>query len=56
MQKKKISHSQSQIIGVRFPKDVAIAIKQEAASRNIRINALILELWEDYQRGKKGNK
>lgn len=48
-------NSNSQIIGIRFPKNVALAIKQEAARRDIRINQLILELWENYQRDKERN-
>lgn len=43
----------SVIIGVRLSKETAAAIKQEAARRNIRLNSLILELWENYQREKK---
>jgi len=54
IQKPEDTHSNS-IIGVRFPKDVVSAIKQEAARRNIRINQLMLELWENYQREKEGN-
>lgn len=56
MENKKSKHQDSQIIGLRLPKEIAIAIKQEAASRNIRINVLFLELWEDYQRRDKGQK
>jgi predicted DNA binding CopG/RHH family protein len=45
----------SQIIGIRFPEEIAVAIKQEAARRNIRLNRLIQELWEKYQDEKKGS-
>jgi hypothetical protein len=45
----------SQIIGVRFPKEIAVAIKQEAARRNIRLNRLFQELWENYQKEMKGS-
>lgn len=48
-------NSNSHIIGIRFPKNVALAIKQEAACRDIRINQLILELWENYQCDKERN-
>lgn len=45
----------SQVIGLRISKHVASEIKQEAARRNIRINQLILELWDKYQSEKAGN-
>jgi hypothetical protein len=45
----------SQIIGIRFPKEIAVAIKQEAARRNIRLNRLFQELWENYQKEMKGS-
>jgi hypothetical protein len=48
-------HGDSVVIGLRLPKETASAIKQEAARRNIRLNSLMLELWEAYQQGKKGS-
>jgi hypothetical protein len=48
-------HGNSVVIGLRLPKETASAIKQEAARRNIRLNSLMLELWEAYQQGKKGS-
>jgi predicted DNA binding CopG/RHH family protein len=54
-QSKKREPSKSQIIGIRFPEEIAVAIKQEAARRNIRLNRLIQELWEKYQDEKKGS-
>jgi predicted DNA binding CopG/RHH family protein len=54
-QSTKHKSSKSQIIGIRFPEEIAVAIKQEAARRNIRLNRLILELWDRYQEEKKGS-
>jgi predicted DNA binding CopG/RHH family protein len=45
----------SVVIGLRLPKETATAIKQEAARRNIRLNRLMMELWEAYQQEKKGS-
>jgi hypothetical protein len=47
------TQSDSQIIGIRLPKEIAVAIKQEAARRDIRLNRLFQELWENYQKEMK---
>lgn len=44
------SRDDSEIIGIRLPKNVARDVKQEVARRGIKINRLFLELWDDYQR------
>jgi predicted DNA binding CopG/RHH family protein len=55
LQSKKQKSGKSQIIGIRFPEEIAVAIKQEAARRNIRLNRLIQEMWEKYQEEKQGS-
>jgi hypothetical protein len=43
----------SQIIGFRLPKKVAAALKVEAAARNLKLNALLIEMWELYRKTKR---
>jgi predicted DNA binding CopG/RHH family protein len=42
----------NEIIGIRLPKEVVLAVKQEVARRGIKLNHLFLELWEDYEKRK----
>lgn len=42
---KQPKNAKTQVIGVRLPNELAIAIKQEAARRGMPMNALITELW-----------
>lgn len=47
------SKDDSEIIGIRLPKDVAIDVKQEVARRGMKINRFFLELWNDYKKTKR---
>lgn len=52
---KKEKPQKTQIIGIRFPLEMAKAIKVEAVQRNMRINHLFQEIWEGYLKSKKGS-
>jgi predicted HicB family RNase H-like nuclease len=43
----------SQIVGFRLPKEVATALKVEAATRHLKLNALLIEMWELYRKKKR---
>jgi hypothetical protein len=43
----------TQIIGFRLPIPIAKAIKIEAARRQIRLNALLAEMWQLYREAKR---
>ena len=45
----------SQIVGFRLPKNVAAALKVEAATRNLKLNALLIEMWELYRKTKRAS-
>lgn len=40
---------ETQIVGLRLAKDMVMEFKQEAAARNMRLNALFNEMWEAYK-------
>jgi hypothetical protein len=51
--KRQRSKNESQIIGFRLPKPLAARIKEEAARRNMRLNKLLEEMWNNYEKNKK---
>lgn len=52
---KKEGPKKTQIIGIRFPLEMAKSIKAEAVQREMRINHLFQEIWEGYLKSKKGS-
>jgi len=52
----KSSHQPNQVVGIRLPQNLIIALKKEAASRNIRLNELFLEIWDLYQKNGRKRK
>jgi hypothetical protein len=52
---KKDTRKKTQIIGIHFSPEMAKSIKEEAARRNMKINRLFHELWEDYLKNQKGS-
>lgn len=44
------SNADSQIIGFRLPKDLALEVKLEAVGRRIALNDLFAEMWEQYKK------
>ena len=45
-----VAHESTQVIGIRLPRQTAVAFKKEAAGRNVRLNELFQEMWELYRR------
>ncbi len=45
---------QTQVFGIRLPRQTAIAFKTEAAVRDVRLNDLFREMWELYRRTGRG--
>jgi predicted DNA binding CopG/RHH family protein len=43
----------SEIIGIRLTKETALAVKQEAARRGMKLNQLFQELWNNYNKNKR---
>ena len=39
----------TQVVGIRLPRQTAIAFKTEAAVRDVRLNDLFREMWELYR-------
>ena len=50
---KRVKQDDSQIIGFRLPVPIAKAVKVEAARRRIRLNALLVEMWELYRESRR---
>ncbi len=48
-----VAREQTQVIGIRLPKQTVVAFKREAVSRNARLNELFQEMWELYQQAKR---
>jgi len=48
------NEQQTQVVGIRLPRQTAIAFKMEAAVRDVRLNDLFREMWELYRRTDRG--
>ena len=48
-----MARESKQVIGIRLPRQTAVAFKKEAAGRNIRMNELFREMWELYRRARR---
>ena len=48
-----VARESTQVIGIRLPKQTAVAFKKEAAGRNVRLNELFEEMWELYWQAKR---
>lgn len=48
--KRRLAQSETQVLGFRLSKELAAAVKTEAARRGVPLNSLFAELWELYQR------
>ncbi len=48
------NEQQTQVVGIRLPRQTAIAFKTEAAVRDVRLNDLFREMWELYRRTDRG--
>lgn len=47
------SNDNTQIIGFRLPKDMALEVKLEATERRIALKDLFAEMWERYKKQRK---
>ena len=47
-----VAHESTQVIGIRLPRQTAVAFKTEAAGRNVRLNELFQEMWELYRQAR----